>query len=298
MTSKAEICFVGAGNMGAAFARLTVTQNISTVVWARDVAKAASALGEDIRIEPSLKNAVAASKIIILLLSDYATVSSVLDEQDVDLSGRIIVNLVTGTRSEAKEFGAYVQNKGGAYLDGAILGYPEDVLAGTVQIYLSGDAEAWSQAGVLSTLSSDMTYLGEDVTQANALDAVLAGGFGIAALGAFVEAAAFAAACGISMDVLEQASGSIIGKMNDLVAYSVQQMKSGDYATDQATIDVYLAAVRAWRAQMIETGQRASFATANMHNLEVAQAAGLGDQGFAAQFLTCRVSASPPTPAQ
>jgi len=71
-----------------------------------------------------------------------------------------------------------------------------------------------------------------------------------------------------------------------VIADAVERIQSASFETDQATLSVYLAAARKWRAQMIEAGQRANLATANLHNLEIAEAAGYGSKSIVAQYLT------------
>lgn len=60
---------------------------------------------------------------------------------------------------------------------------------------------------------------------------------------------------------------------------------------DQATLNVYAAAVEAWQQSMQRAGQRAALMTANLDNLQRACAAGHGDKGIFAQIET--LSANP-----
>ncbi|NMO02236.1 hypothetical protein HH308_13540 [Gordonia sp. TBRC 11910] len=69
-------------------------------------------------------------------------------------------------------------------------------------------------------------------------------------------------------------------------------IEAGDFTTDQATLSVFLRVGKIWRDEMITAGQRANLRTANLHNLEIADAAGHRPCSILAQFQSNRAAAA------
>ncbi|CAN5326007.1 hypothetical protein BH09ACT6_BH09ACT6_03650 [soil metagenome] len=74
---------------------------------------------------------------------------------------------------------------------------------------------------------------------------------------------------------------------------SLDAVESGDYSTDQATLDTYLVGMRTCRAAMLDADERAHLLGAAVYNLELAHHAGLGDEGLPGQFKTARARSRP-----
>ena len=87
------------------------------------------------------------------------------DEIGPLLGDRAVVQLSTGTPKEANDASEWMNERNAAYLDGAILGGPDDIGTDDGQILLSGNLAAYDRVGsLLNCLGGSVRYLGTNVT--------------------------------------------------------------------------------------------------------------------------------------
>ncbi|AWH90936.1 hypothetical protein A6035_00665 [Dietzia lutea] len=241
--------------------------------------------------EADAVDAITASDLIVLLVLDYGTAREVLDRvTGEDLAGRTIVGAMTGSSHDAIALAEYVHGRGGRYLDAALEMYPVNIGTREGLINFGGDLDAWDEwRALLDPLAGTSVFLGTDPALPAYADAALAGGFFNVAMGGFLEAASFATRVGLSLEDLRPFVRVALALLEDhLLNHAIPAIDSGDFSTDQATVAVYLRAVRIWREEMIAAGQRAGLMTANLHNLEIAESAGYGASAIYAEYLTSR----------
>lgn len=278
---------VGMGLMGTAVARALASSGHDVAVWNRTHERAQVLESHGITAYEDVESAVDHAETIVLVLLDQATAFEVLGGQVDRIAGKAIINLMTGTPQEAAEFSSIAAQYGARYLDGAIECYPHHIGSPEALINLSGDAEVWAQhEDALKSVAGLSTFVGADPGAANVLDAALAGTFHSVALGALCEALAFLKAAGIDPAGPEVSIEYALEVFKEEALHLVAAVASDDFTTTEATLEVYLGAVRQWRSSMLASGQRASLMTAHLHNLEIAEAAGHGALGFGAQVLT------------
>jgi 3-hydroxyisobutyrate dehydrogenase-like beta-hydroxyacid dehydrogenase len=167
-----EATVIGLGAMGTALARCLLCKR-SVTVWNRSPQKVETLKAEGATIALSIADAVAASPIVLICVSDYTATKALLAERDTieALEGRIVIQLSTGTPAEAAESSAFFTANKALYLDGAIKAYPAGVGTAEAIILLAGTREAFERAGpVLRDLAGDPRYLGENVRAPAALD--------------------------------------------------------------------------------------------------------------------------------
>ena len=285
-TTRASV--LGTGLMGSAISRYLAGDHADVTVWNRTADKAAALAGTDgLDVARTPDQALQDSDVVFVVLADYSIASQILTDHREHLNGRDVINLMTGSPSEAANFATMIEGCGARYLDGAIEAYPHDIGGSHTLINFAGSRPVWDRhRRLLTSLAGKARYVGTDPGSANVLDAALAGAFYNVSLGAFLEAAAYADTCGVSLDALGESIDYWVDLLRETLHEAVDTIKHGEYGTDQATLSVYLAAVRTWRAVIVESGNRASLMTANMHNLEIAEAAGNGDQAIFTQINT------------
>ncbi|MFE3059443.1 NAD(P)-dependent oxidoreductase [Nocardia sp. NPDC059239] len=281
-----DIALLGTGLMGSALAKGLLDTGARVTVWNRTAHKCAALGAAGATVADSPSAAVAAAPIVLISLLDYGVAKSVLAQCD-SLAGKAVVNAVTGSPEEANEFSEWVTGRGGRYLDGAISAYPEDIGTENSGINYSGSEEAWSQVrDLLTPIAAQSRFVGTRPGAANVLDAAMAGAFFNVSLGAFHEAAAYVRAEGIPVSEMSHVLHLWTDKLLQLLREALSAFETREYDTDQATLDIYTAAVESWRDSMVRAGQRAALMSANLDNLRAACAAGLGDQGIFAQIET------------
>lgn len=168
-----DIAVIGLGLMGSALARAIHRTGHELMVWNRSPAKMHPFIDDGAAAAPDAASAIAASPVVVICIDNYRASDSLLQSDEVVplLNGRTIVQLSTGTPKEAREASQWINARGAAYLDGAILCGPQQIGTGDAQILLSGDEAAYRRAGdLLACLGGRVRYLGANVRAASALD--------------------------------------------------------------------------------------------------------------------------------
>jgi 3-hydroxyisobutyrate dehydrogenase-like beta-hydroxyacid dehydrogenase len=277
------VSILGCGLMGSALARAMAAAGHTVTVWNRTEAKAAAvARLERVTAAGSINDAVAASSMLLLIVSDYAAAAECLDAvaNPAALAGKTIVNLISGTPDAATRFEARVTAHGAMYLDGSIAAYPADIGNAATMIAYAGSRDAWDTARpALRALAGRSEHLSDAVGAANAFEAVI-GAYYMVAWAGYLEAAAYANVHGLTPGGLLAG----VDYLTDLLRSSIREATSAiereDYSTDQATVDVFVDAVRNYHDGMRRSGHPARMTEALKQSLDQAQADGWGKQGF------------------
>lgn len=237
------VTVIGLGLMGQALAGAFLRDGHPTTVWNRTAAKAAQLVAKGARLAGSAGDAVAASPLVVVCVSDYEAVHELLDPLGEVLGGRVLVNLTSGTSQGARQTAEWAARHGATYLDGAIMTIPQAIGTADAVILHSGPRSAFDQhQSTLSSLGAGTTYVGADHGLSSLYDVALLGvmwsilnGFlqGVALLGtAGVDAATFAP---VASQGIETVTGWLSGY--------AQQIDDGTYPAHDSTIDTHLAAM-------------------------------------------------------
>ncbi|TLG04660.1 NAD(P)-dependent oxidoreductase [Nocardia cyriacigeorgica] len=187
--NSTSVTVLGLGRIGAALAELFLRNGHPTTVWNRTPGKADHLDGLGARRTESVAEAIGAGELIVVAGVDTETATALVGEAGELVAGRDVLNVATGRPDQARELATLVTERGGRFLDGAILGVPQ-TLGSTDTLFLySGSPEAQQRhADTLAELGT-VNYLGADAGLAGLHDmAVLAGMYGL--FGGFFQAVA------------------------------------------------------------------------------------------------------------
>lgn len=282
-----RVSVLGTGLMGSAFVRALLRVGFDVTVWNRTPDRCAPLVADGATLAATPQEAAEASSTLLLLVLDQDAVAELLSH--IDIQGRRVINYVTGAPADGARIATLVQAAGGEYLDAAIAAYPDDIGAPGTLIYYAGSRPVWEQVEpIRAALSGQSPYVADNPGAANVMDAAWVACFHCVALGGFHEAISFAQGQGVSIETIEGGIDHFLGLLRDIMFEAVQTIRSGDYGTDQATLDVYLAGTTTMLNAMRAAGERASLMATNVANLEVASQAGHGGESLFAQLLTMR----------
>jgi 3-hydroxyisobutyrate dehydrogenase-like beta-hydroxyacid dehydrogenase len=274
------VAVLGTGLMGAAIARVLAESGCAVTVWNRTAEKAQVLAELDgITAVDTVADAVASADVTIVVLLNSAHVEAAF--AGVDLAGRTVVNLVTGTPGEMAGLGEMVASRGGRYLAGAIAGYPQDIGAENGALVYSGSAEVYNELeDTLVKLGGRSSLVSEKLGGAAATIAAL-GGFGVGAIAAYIEAIAFVQSEGVALDKLSDVTDTVLGVVESGIAEAARAIQAGDFETDQAALRTYLEAFEKFMEAFDSAGSRSVLTGALTKNLADGVAAGYGDQALA-----------------
>ncbi|RKT53711.1 NAD(P)-dependent oxidoreductase [Saccharothrix australiensis] len=159
---RTPVTVVGLGPMGLALAAALLERGHPLTVWNRTPEKADELVGKGARRAATVAEAASASPLTIMCLKDYDTMYAVFDAAGDALRGRVLVNLNSGTPNEARAAVDWADERGVAYLDGAIMVQPPLVgHPGSVFLY-SGSQDVFDRHRATLASLGDPRYLGAD----------------------------------------------------------------------------------------------------------------------------------------
>jgi 3-hydroxyisobutyrate dehydrogenase-like beta-hydroxyacid dehydrogenase len=198
-----NVTLIGLGAMGSALAAALVAGGHTTTVWNRTRSKIDHAVSIGATGAPNIVEAVDASEVLLVCMSNYSATRTILDTAEVRsrLAGKTLVQMGTGTPGEARDNERWMETLGGDYLDVTIDPYPENIGEADSRFLISGSESAYQLSQpFLRLFGGDLRYLGENVAAANTLDL----GVLICSLGNFIGFAHAARICEVENVGLDQ----------------------------------------------------------------------------------------------
>lgn len=273
---------IGLGLMGRALAETFLRQGHPTTVWNRTAAKAGDLVAQGARLAGSAREAVTASPLVVICVSDYTAVRDLLDPLGEAVSGRVLVNLTSGTAQDARDSADLVARLGGSYLDGAILAGPAEIGAADAVILYSGPQAAFDlHEPALSGLAGGTTHLGADHGLASLYDGAMLG-LMWSILNGFLHGAALLGAAGVDAMTFVQIAKAGISTVADWVPAYAKQIDEGAYPVLDASIDTHAAAMEHLIHESEALGVSAELPRFAKALADRATAAGRGGDSYAA----------------
>jgi 3-hydroxyisobutyrate dehydrogenase-like beta-hydroxyacid dehydrogenase len=287
-----DVTVVGLGVMGSALAGALLRGGHAVTVWNRTAARAEGLAGQGASVAADLASAVAASPVAIVCIDGYDAARALFDAPAVraHLTGRVLVQLSTGTPQEARDTEAWALQAGAEYLDGAILAYPDQIGAADTVILVAGRHATFAPVeGLLRRLAGGLSFVGDQVGAASALDcASLAFIFG-AYLGAF-HGARICEAEGLRVD----AFGGMMAELMPVVGTEVKQMseriQQDRFGDTHSALRTYAAAAVRMVRQAADARIDGEFPAYAAGALGKGVDAGLGDEDLAAMIKVLRAA--------
>ncbi len=229
-TPHRSLTLLGLGDMGTALARTWLAAGHSLTVWNRTPAKAEALAAEGASVAASAADAVAASALVVVCLLDDASVGATLD--GIDLTGKDLVNLTTGTPAEARARAAWAEERGARYLDGGIMATP--TMIGVPEaggyVFYSGSRALFDGRRAVLEVPVGSRFVGEDPGHAALHDVALLSAMtglfaGISHAYALIEGEA------VAPKDLSPLLSEWLGAMGFFVGNAAERLTSRDFTT-------------------------------------------------------------------
>ncbi|WP_433270987.1 NAD(P)-dependent oxidoreductase [Actinosynnema sp. CS-041913] len=283
--STSPVTVVGLGPMGMALAEALLKQGHPLTVWNRTPGKAEGLVTNGAHLAATVSEAVSASPVTITCLKDYETVYGAFDSAGDALKGRILVNLNSGTPTEARTALGWATERGAEYLDGAIMvppplvGHPESVF-----LY-SGSRDVFDKVRVTLASMGDPRYLGSDPSLAVLYNAALLDMM-YATMNGFLHATALVGSADVSaVEFAELALGWFMPSVVDSgLAELAPDLEKGDYPGDLGTMEMNLNALEHITRTSVEQGVHSDQPRLMKEIAERAIAEGYSDKNYLAVF--------------
>lgn len=235
-----DVTFMGLGAMGAALAGCAQKNGYETTVWNRTAAKAEPLVALGARYVANAGDAIAASPLTVICVSDYEASDSLVMSSAEAIRGRTVIQLTTGSAKAAREGRSRLRELGAeAYLDGAIMDYPSGIGSDNTLILASGDLAAFETAEpLMRRLAPATKYLGDDPGFASTLDQALLSPL-ISMIVGTINGAALCEAGGLPLHEFRETIGAMIPVMDGAAAQVLRKIEADDLETTEASLDTY-----------------------------------------------------------
>ncbi|MFE7380237.1 NAD(P)-dependent oxidoreductase [Streptomyces zhihengii] len=231
MTGKQPVTVIGLGPMGQAMVRTLLDGGHPVTVWNRTPDRADALVARGAVLAPSAAEAILASELTVLSLTDYEAVRTVLEPAAHALRGRVLVNLSSDTPEKTRAGARWVSEQGGIHLTGGVNVPPSGIGQPGSTAFYSGPREPFEAHRPTLDVLTGTDYRGEDPGLAALhyqLGMVM---FWTSMLG-YWQAIALADAHGLTAaDVLPHATETLTG-MGDFLSFYAGRIDAGEHGGD------------------------------------------------------------------
>ncbi len=168
------IAFLGTGLLGYPMAERLVLQGHPVVAYNRTREKALPLAEKGARVANTVNEAVTQAEVVVLVLADYPAIQQVLDMNGagVPVQGKTVIQMSTILPRESLALKAWVEERGGQYLEAPVLGSRPEAREGRLQILVGGTTAVLETVRPILQVWGPIYHLGE-VGQAAAVKLAL-----------------------------------------------------------------------------------------------------------------------------
>ncbi len=168
------IAFLGTGLLGYPMAERLVLQGHPVVAYNRTREKALPLAEKGARVANTVNDAVTQAEVVVLVLTDYPAIQQVLDMngEGVPVQGKTVIQMSTILTRESLALKAWVEKRGGQYLEAPVLGSRPEAREGRLQILVGGTTAVLETVRPILQVWGPIYHLGE-VGQAAAVKLAL-----------------------------------------------------------------------------------------------------------------------------
>jgi 3-hydroxyisobutyrate dehydrogenase len=154
---------LGLGLMGNTIAQRLREQGHDVTGWNRNPEKAEAVARRGLTIVPAAADAIGATEVVVLVLSDAAAIAQTLFAPDTipRLPGRVFVQMGTIAPAESRNLAARLAAAGALYLEAPVLGSLPEIREGRLIVMAGGDAALFERClPLLRSLAQEPRLIG------------------------------------------------------------------------------------------------------------------------------------------
>ncbi|MER7417380.1 NAD(P)-binding domain-containing protein [Micromonospora peucetia] len=284
LTDRAsQVTVLGLGDMGSAIAKTFIDRGYRTTVWNRTASRSVPLVDAGATVAATAAEAVAASPLVVVCLLDSTAVDEVLDSVDAAVAGRVLVNLTSGSPSQARANERWAGERGAEYLDGKIMGDPPYVGTPNILFPFSGSHSAFEAHGPMLRELGTVVYHGEEAGSA-AVEFMAQVAMGYEILVGFLHTLRLVQTEGADVAEFAGRVASSVAALSPLLNSIGKAVKSGEYPPDLGSLNVQAALMDDLISHRESIGVEAVRMREVKDLMDRRIADGFGAQGFSSLF--------------
>ncbi|MDT0453981.1 NAD(P)-dependent oxidoreductase [Streptomyces hesseae] len=240
--SKQSVTVIGLGPMGQAMVGAFLAAGHRVTVWNRTASKADELVAKGAVLAPTVADALAANELIVLSLTDYEAMYTILEPAAASLSGKVIANLSSDTPDKARAAAEWAAGHGARHLTGGVQCPPSGIgQEGSITFY-SGPKEAVDAHAETLKVLTDIDFRGEDAGLAALYYQIQMDMFWTAML-SWLHALAVADANGITAEEFLPYAQSTMSSLPNFMAFYAGRIDKGEHPGDVDKLAMGVASV-------------------------------------------------------
>ncbi|MEU9043300.1 MULTISPECIES: NAD(P)-binding domain-containing protein [unclassified Kitasatospora] len=238
-----SVTVIGLGPMGQAMAGAFLDAGYAVTVWNRTAARADEPVARGAELASSAEAAVAANELVVLSLTDYDAVFTVLESLDpAVLKGKAVVNLSSDTPGRAREAARRLAEHGAGHLTGGVQAPPSGIGSPESSTFYSGPVELFQRHRAALEVLTGADYRGDDPGLAQLYYQIQMDLFWTSMVG-YLHATAIAEANGISAEEFLPYLSSTAASLPGFQAFYAPRITAGDHRGDVDRMAMALASI-------------------------------------------------------
>jgi 3-hydroxyisobutyrate dehydrogenase-like beta-hydroxyacid dehydrogenase len=161
-TNEKPVTVIGLGPMGQAMVRKFLAAGHPTTVWNRTPSRADALVEEGAVRVATPAEAMAASELVVLSLTDYQAMYDILGQAEQELAGRVVANLSSDSPQKTREAAAWLAERGAQLLVGGVMVPAPMVGEEGAYVFYSGPREVFEAHEPTLRVIGRPDYRGDD----------------------------------------------------------------------------------------------------------------------------------------
>ncbi|MEO6081944.1 MAG: NAD(P)-binding domain-containing protein [Umezawaea sp.] len=226
--NSTPVTVIGLGPMGQAMVRAFLAHGHPTTVWNRTAARADDLVAEGAVATVGVADALAASELVVLSLTDYQAMYDVLGPAEDALTGRTVVNLSSDTPARTREAATWLADRGATLLAGGIMVPAPLVGADAAYVFYSGARPVFDAHREVLAVIGRPDYCGEDHGLAQLYYQAQLDIF-LTSLSAYLHATALLVSAGVSAETFLPYAVDNFDMVSSYLADAARNIDNGDH---------------------------------------------------------------------
>lgn len=272
---------IGLGPMGSAMAQVLLRNDVAVTVHNRTAARADALVTAGATRADDPPSALRAADLILISLIDYPAMYALLGDATDELSGKVLVNLSSGTPEEVREAARWAADHGATLLAAGIMVPAALVGDPSAYTFVAGDRAALQQHSDVLGLLGKPEYVGADPALAMHWYQAMLATFMITLTGVY-QSAAMINKAGVPAKELMPRLSELLASMPYFLADTAQLLDDRRYPDDGASLAMMTAGIdhitRMSESAGIDPTVPAAVRTLNLRAIDMGHAQ---DGGFA-----------------